>query len=199
LDSPDILVPWSFSPDGRLAYYEVNPETGFDLWTLPLDLSGDDQPKVGKPELFLRTVADEGMPQFSPDGRWIAYRTNESGRNEIYVRPFPPGPGGKWPISDGGGLYAFWSRNGHELFYETEDGRIMVVEYSVDSNAFARGRSRRWCETQIFYPGFSNLDLAPDGKRFAVLTQPGAAGESKGNVHVTMLQNFFDELKRRLP
>ena len=96
LESSNLVLPGSFSPDGeRLAYSETNPETGFDLWTLPLDLTDPDHPKPGKPEPFLRTPADERVPRFSPDGRWIAFRSNESGNNEIYVRPFPAGTGGR--------------------------------------------------------------------------------------------------------
>jgi Tol biopolymer transport system component len=92
-------IPWSFSPEGqRLAYYANSPDTGFDIWTLPLDLTDPDHPKSGKPEPFLRTPASELLPRFSPDGRWIAYRSEESGTNEIYVRPFPSGSGGKWQI-----------------------------------------------------------------------------------------------------
>src|SRR5262249_24485640 len=98
LDSPNGPHPWSFAPDGRLVDYERNAETGYDLWTLPLDLSDPDHPKPQKPEPFLRTQADELIPMFSPDGRWIAYRSNESGNTEIYVRPFPSGNGGKWQI-----------------------------------------------------------------------------------------------------
>lgn len=124
VESPNNLVPWSFSRDGsRLAYREVNPETGFDLWTLPLDITDPDHPKPGKPEPFLRTPADELAPRFSPDGRWIAYRSNESGNAEIYVRPYPAGNVGKSPISSGGGLYALWANNGRELYYETADNR----------------------------------------------------------------------------
>ncbi|HYM13626.1 MAG TPA: protein kinase, partial [Bryobacterales bacterium] len=120
LGSQGNAVPWSFSPDGRrLAYFTAGPETGLDLWMLPVDASDPEHPKPGKPELFLRTPADENVPRFSPDGHWIAYRSNESGINEIYVRPFPGGAGGKWQVSTGGGLYGIWSNNGRELFYET--------------------------------------------------------------------------------
>ena len=136
---------------------------------------------------------------FSPDGRWIAYRSNESGTNEIYVRPFPGGRGGKWQISTGGGLYGIWSNNGRELFYETADNRIMVVDYTVNGDSFVSGKPRLWSEKQIFYPGNSNLTLAPDGKRFAVFPMPEAAGPEKGSVHVTFLLNFLDELRRREP
>jgi Tol biopolymer transport system component len=201
LGSQNYLNAWSFSPDGRrLAYMERNPETGIDLWMLPLDITDPDHPKPGKPEPFLRTPADELVPRFSPDGRWIAYRSNESGSNEIYVRPYPAGGGGKWQISSSAGLYPLWANNGRELYYETEDGRIMVVDYTVDGGSFVPGKPRLWSEKQLFYAGTSNLDLAPDGKRFAVVTLPDtpAVGE-KGSVHVTMLLNFFDEVKRRIP
>ena len=195
------MIPWSFSPDGRrLAYREQNPEAGLDLWTLSLDLTDPDHPKPGKPELFLRTPASETNPRFSPDGRWIAYRSNESGNPEIYVRPFPAGSGGKWQISSGGGLFALWSNNGRELFYETSDHRIMVVNYTMNGESFIPGKPRLWSEKQLFNPAvLSNLDLAPDGKRFAVLTEPDTAGGEKGSVHVTMLLNFFDDLRRRVP
>jgi serine/threonine-protein kinase len=199
-ESPNIIGPWSFSPDGRqLAYYERNPNTGYDLWTLPLDISVPDHPKPGKPEPLLRSPANEIVPRLSPDGRWVAYRSDESGHNEIYVRRFLPGNRGRWQISSGGGSYAFWSNNGRELLYETTDYRIMVMDYTVNGDSFVPGKSRLWSDGQLFYPGTSNLDLAPDGKRFAVLTPPETPPGERGSVHVTMLLNFFDELKRRIP
>ena len=200
LDNPNGFArPWSFAPDGRLAYNERNPDTKFDLWTLPMDLTDADDPKPGKPEPFLRTPADETIPSFSPDGHWIAYRSNESGIYEIYVRPFPAGSGGMWQISVGGGVYARWAKHGSELFYETTDNRIMVMDYKVEGASFVPGTPRLWTDQQLFYPGTSNLDLAPDGKRFIVFSTPEAAGGAKGSVHVTMLLNFFDEVRRKLP
>jgi serine/threonine-protein kinase len=190
---------WSFSPDGRrLAYQVFNSETGYDIWTVALDTSDPDHPKPGKPEPFLVTASNENVPMFSPDGHWIAYRSNESGTDEIYVRPFS-GRGGKWQISTGGGLYPIWSNNGRELFYETADNRIMVVDYTVSGDSFVPGKPRLWSDKQIFYPGSVNLALAPDGKRFAVPALPEAAGPEKGSVHVTFLLNFLDELRRRVP
>ena len=196
-----LAVAYSFSPDGRrLAYFTQSPTTGFDLWTLPLDLTDPDHPKTGKPDPFLATPADELLPRFSPDGRWIAYRSNESGMFEIYVRPFPAGSGGKWQISNGGGLYAFWSPNGRELFYVTADYRIMVVGYSVSGDSFAPGKPRLWSDKPLLGDAAQlNLDLAPDGKRFAVVIAPETAEGEQGSVHVTMLENFFDEVRRRIP
>jgi serine/threonine-protein kinase len=191
--------PYSLTPDGRrLAYIGRSLETGLDLWTVALDLIDPDHPRAGTPEAFLRTAADESVPQFSPDGRWIAYRSLETGGPEIFVRPFPPA-GGKWQLSTGGGIYAVWSKKGRELFYETTDNRIMVVDYSADGASFLPGQPRLWSDKQLFYTGTSNLDLAPDGMRFVVLSMPEAAPGAKGSVHVTVLENFFDWVRKRLP
>jgi Tol biopolymer transport system component/predicted Ser/Thr protein kinase len=207
LESKGELRAYSFSPDGkRLAFAESGVDTSYDLWTLPLDVSDPDNPKPGKPELFLRTPFNEYEPAFSPDGRWIAYVSNESGLTEVYVRPFPGGASsgsGKWQISSGGGRYAIWSRSGRELFYETltPDNRMMVSTYSAKRDSFAADKPRLWSNTQILEPNVAawSLDLAPDGKRFAVFPRPDATGEQKGSVHVTVLLNFFDELRRRVP
>jgi serine/threonine-protein kinase len=199
-------TPYSFSPDGqRLAFAESGMDTGFDLWTLPLDVSDPEHPKPGKPELFLRTPFNEAEPAFSPDGRWIAYASSESGSVEVYVRPFSggtPSGSGKWQISNGGGSHPIWSRDGRELFYETLDNRIMAATYTAKGDSFAADKPRLWSNTQImdlFGTGIWNLDLSPDGKRFAVIPRPDATAEPKGSVHVTVLLNFFDELRRRVP
>ena len=116
-------------------------------WTLPLDVSDPDHPKPGKPELFLRTPFGGGWPAFSPDGRWIAYTSNESGRNEVYVRPFGGGASSgsrKWQISTGGGRYPIWSRDGRELFYETPESQIMVAAYTTQADSFAANKPRPW-------------------------------------------------------
>jgi serine/threonine-protein kinase len=195
LTTPNLVIPWSISPDGkRLAYWEDHPETHYDISFLPLDLSDPEHPKHGPPEPFLHTRANEAFPVFSPDGRWIAYRSDDSGLNEIYVRGVSGG--GKWPISVGGGLYAIWAPNGHELFYETADNRIMVVDYTANGDAFLVGKRRIWYDRPLFYPGHQNLALAPDGKRFVVFqTSETAAAPTR----MVFLLNFFDEVKRRIP
>ena len=205
LESKGDLRPYSFSPDGkRLAFAESGVDTGLDLWTLPLDVSDPEHPKPGKPELFLRTPFDEQEPAFSPDGRWIAYTSNESGRNEVYVRPFPggaPSGSGKWQISTGGGLHPIWSRNGRELFYESLDNQIMVAAYTAKADSFAADKPRPWSNTQIREPR-RNMEPGPGAGRQAlrgVSQTRGGNGEQKGSVHVTVLLNFFDELRRRVP
>jgi Tol biopolymer transport system component/predicted Ser/Thr protein kinase len=202
LDSKNDVRTFSFTPDGRrLAYFEIDPETGNDLWTLPIDISDPEHPKAQKPEVFLRTPLSEQQPEFSPDGRWMAYTSNESGRAEIYVRPFP-GPGGKWQVSSEGGTDAKWSRNGRELFFETPtpDNRIMVADYAVKGDSFAVvGKPRLWSDVHIYGPSYVHKDLTPDGKRFVVFLRPEAAPGIKGNLHLTFLLNFFEELRRRAP
>ncbi|HEV2199775.1 MAG TPA: protein kinase [Bryobacteraceae bacterium] len=201
LESKTGLRPYSFSPDGqRLAFSEDRVDTGTDFWTLPLDLNDLEHPKAGKPELLLHTMAYDDEPAFSPDGRWIAYRSFATGINEVFVQPFP-GPGGKWVISAGGGRHPVWSRNGRELFYQAPDYRIMVATYTTKGDSFASDKPRIWAQTQILEPNafFWNLDLAPDGKRFVVAPRPDATGGQKGSVHVTVLLNFFDELRRKAP
>ena len=199
LDSKNSVFPYSFSPDGsRLAYAE-EPSRG--LWTLPLDLSDPEHPKPGQPEPFLKTPAPELEPAFSPDGRWIAYQSQEAGVPEIEVRPFP-GPGAKWLVSTMPAVHPIWSRNARELLFESaNDKRIWVATYTANGDTFIPGKPRVWSERQIVEPSIRhwNLDLTPDGKRFAVFPTPDAGDERKGSVHVTVLLNFFDELRRRVP
>ena len=200
LESRNPIFPNSFSPDAkRLAYAETTAQTRTDILTLPLDMSDSEHPKPGKPESFLSTPAAESFGIFSPDGRWIAYASDESGQPEVYVRPFP-GPGGKWQISTGGGLVSVWSRDGHELFYVSLDDRIMVADYTAKGDSFSYSKPRLWSDMQIFEAGGRRFfDLAPDGKRFAVFPRPDLSEEKQGNVHITFLLNFPDELRRRVP
>ncbi len=153
--------------------------------------------KPGEPIPFLRTPFRERWPAFSPDGHWIAYDSNESGRREVYVRPFP-GPGGKWQISTTGGTMPTWAENGRELFYRTADSRIMVVTYSVEGDSFRAGRPRLWSEGQFTDRGTNwNFALHPDGKRFAVL-KAAEDTEAPDVTHVNLVTNWFDEVRLRV-
>jgi serine/threonine-protein kinase len=192
------LIPTSLSSDGRRLIYTSGAKA--ESGTLPLDLTDPEHPKPGKPEVFLKTPAVETAAVFSPDGRWIAYTSEESGRREVYVRPAQSSGGGKWQISTGGGIYSFWSRDGRELYFLSPDSHIMVAGYTATGDSFEAGKPRVWSETPIRPTNaiLPALDLAPDGKRFAVLPRPEVAAET-GSVHVTFLLNFFDELRRRAP
>jgi Tol biopolymer transport system component len=195
-------TPYSFSPDGKRLAFSQNGNGGSqDLFTAPLEADparGGSGVRLGKEELFLGTPFQELYPAFSPDGRWLAYESNESGANEVYVRPFP-GPGGRWQVSTGGGLFPLWSRDGRELLFETFDYRVMASTYSAKGEAFAAWKPRLWTEARLRnLGGYSNYDLAPDGKRLAALLGDDANAE-KGPTHLTFLLNFFDELRRRAP
>ncbi len=200
LESANKLDPYSFSPDGtRLAFTERNPATGADLWTLPLDIRDPEHPIASKPESFLQTAFQESSPAFSPDGHWISYSSSESGASEVFVRPFPVGSG-KWLISNGGGHFPIWSRDGHELFYEGLDNRIMAAAYTAKGDAFVAGKPHPWSDTQLLdVVGHVNLDAAPDGRRFVIMPRPDRAGGPNRSVHVTFLLNFFEEVRRRIP
>jgi len=187
-------APYSFSPDGkRLAFSSKS-----DIFTAVME--GDPaHPRLGSPELFLGTRFTETHPSFSPDGRLLAYTSNESGTWEVYVRPFP-GPGGRWQISTGGGRFPAWSRTARELFFQSLDGRIMIVSYIAESGSFKAGKPRLWSQTRVRVSGGqSTYDLAPDGKRCAVLAPDDTGGENKPLRQVTFLLNFFDELQRSMP
>jgi serine/threonine-protein kinase len=190
--------PWSFSPDGkRLAYAEC-VAGNCDLWTVPIQDDGQSI-NAGEAELFLKTPASEIYPTFSPDGRWIAYRTLETGTSEIQVRAFPD-TGGKWLISNTGGAVPVWSPNGRELFYRTEDQRIMVVSYTVKDGVFIAEKPRVWSERRLTETPQSarNLDITPDGKRFVVTMAADAPGEQPAHYNVILLQNFSQEIARRI-
>jgi serine/threonine-protein kinase len=194
------VLPWSFTPDGkRLAYIELDPETSYDLWTVPLenDTTGL---QAGKPEVLLQTSSEERYPVFSPDGRWLAYASNASGGFRVYVRAFPD-KGGKWQISSAGGSYPMWSRSGRELFFESLDNRIMVAGYTVQGDSFIPGKPRLWSEKTLanLVNASKNVDLAPDGNRILAL-MPAEGPETQQSQHqVVFLENFFDELRRRVP
>jgi Tol biopolymer transport system component len=196
--SKDIQSPTSWRPDGKvLAFWEINPDTAYDVMSLPME--GDEKsgwkPGVAKP--FVNTVFVELAPAFSPDGRWLAYMSNESGNYEVYVRPFP-GPGGKWQVSTGGGSMPKWSRKGKELFYRAPDSKIMVVTYTSTGDSFQADKPELWSPGQFTDAGtYSNFDLDPNGKRFAVLKTPSTQGNAAMN-KVNLIFNFFDELRDKV-
>ena len=157
-DNDKTLTDWS--RDGHfLLFQQLNAKNGRDLWVLPMDTAGE-----RKPIPFLRSDFDTRNAHFSPDGRWIAYQSNESGRNEIYVSPFPapPGGGGKWMVSQGGGAEPRWRRDGKELFYLSPDGQLMASQVNASGSAFQASVPKPLFKAQ------QNVqwDVSPDGTKF---------------------------------
>jgi Tol biopolymer transport system component len=189
----------SWRPDGKvLAFFQLNPGTNFDIMTLSIEGNEKAGWKPGEPKPFVNSAFNEAAPVFSPDGRWLAYASNESGSFEVYVRPFPSGEG-KWQISTGGGLFSKWSHNGKELFYRTKDSKIMMVTYTASGDSFRADKPQLWSPGQFTDRGAAyNFDLHPDGKRFAVFKTPGAEQTAAVN-KASFIFNFFDELRRKLP
>ena len=155
---------WSF--DGRfLLYVSRDPKMRLDLWALPLE--GD-----RKPFPVAQTNFDERGGQFSPDGKWIAYQSGESGRLEIYIQPFP-GPGGKSLVSTTGGVLAHWRRDGKELFYIGLDNRLMAVPIQLASNgqAVEAGAPVPLFATRIGDPAQAEMYMvSSSGQRFLIST-----------------------------
>jgi Tol biopolymer transport system component len=187
----------SWRPDGKvLAFNQLNPN--YDIMTVPIEGNEKSGWKPGEPKPFLSNPFIVQSPAFSPDGRWLAYHSTESGPLEVYVRPFP-GPGGKWQISTAGGVAPKWSRNGKELFYRTLDDKIMMITYTASGESFRADKPQLWSPGQFTDRGATyNFDLHPDGKRFAVLKAPGAEHTAAVN-KVSFIFNFFDEIRRKVP
>jgi len=186
--------PGSWNPDGTtLAFTEWHPEKlGNDI--LLLD--------VGSRRItpFLNSQANECHPEFSPDGRWIAYVSTESGRevNEVYVRPFP-GPGGRWLVSHEGGREPIWGRDQRKLFYRSVDGRqVWVVDIRTDGG-FSAGKPRLLFNAQGFEMGgmVRTWDLSLDGQRFLMVKMEEK--KPRPVTEMNLVQNWFEELKRLVP
>src|SRR5262249_10263432 len=143
-----------------------------------------------------KTPFFENEPMFSPDGRWIAYTSNESGHAEVYVRPYP-GPGGKWQISSAGGMFPAWSASKHELLFESLDQHVMAAPYHIEGDSFVREKPEPWTEIRFFPLRTRSFAIHPDGERIAVAV-PQDASTAKQD-RVVFVLNFFDELRRIAP
>lgn len=194
----DVLVPWSFSADGtRIAYHARGDSTGLDLWTMPVSITAAGI-SAGKPEPFLVSKAFEAYPTFSPDGRWIAYTSNETGNWVIYVRAFPDDHSAAVPVSNNDGRIPFWVPGESELLYRTDDQRLMAADYSIEHGAFVVRSVRPWSAARLADTGvLANLDLDPRTNRFLAL-RPSSSAEGQADDQVTFLLNFSEHLGRRL-
>ena len=181
-------LPMSFSPDGQLvAFIRADPKTQRDIWVLSL------KDRTRSPCLV--TPATEGAARFSPDGRWLAYVSDESGRPEIYVQPFP-GPGGKWQISTESGSEPAWNPNGRELFYRIGDSMMAVPVTTQPS--FSAGRPTVLFKGTYLASTFPltgiTYDITRDGQRFVMIKD-----QAQSATQINVVVNWFEELKRLVP
>ncbi|HEX6217255.1 MAG TPA: LpqB family beta-propeller domain-containing protein, partial [Vicinamibacterales bacterium] len=194
-DSKNELQPASWHPSGKfLLFEETDPQGGIDL--MLLDMTGSDTPgwKPPEPTAYISGRGRQWDAAFSPDGRWVAYVSNESGTAEIYVRPFP-GPGGKWQVSTDGGTLPSWSRAQPELVYGI-DGRLMVVRYAERDGSFMASAPAVWSTGRFEWRGPNRMfDLHPDGARVA-LAIPASATREPTPDRIVLIFNFFDQLRR---
>ena len=186
--SESVKVPTGFSPDGKLlAYAELGQDTNFDIWILPL--TGD-----RKPYPFLKTTFSEGGAVFSPDGKWIAYSSNESGKTEVYLAPFP-GPGRKWQVSAQGGGYPSWRQGGREIVYqELQGNKVLSVPVAFKGDTPDFGRALELFVAPAPLAGIAaRFDSTADGKKFIVVRQ----GKQREAQVLTLVVNWTAELKGR--
>jgi Tol biopolymer transport system component len=196
----------SWSPDGQLlAFHEIDPAMQRDIWVLRMgdasrgsgEVPSGASGQARKAQPFLRTRFDEASLRFSPDGRWLAYISNETGRYEIYVQPYPGPGGGKWQISAEGGTEPVWNPNGRELFYRS-GGKMMAVDIATQPS-FAVGKARMLFEGEyVPTPAtLSNYDVTPDGQRFLMLKS--SEQEQTAPTQINVVLNWFEELKQKVP
>ncbi|MGA8222939.1 MAG: protein kinase [Candidatus Acidiferrales bacterium] len=183
--------PSSWSPDGRVLVLDHLAEKDgkcCELWTLTVDANGKVEETKPVPG-----VGHGSAGSFSPDGRWLAYSSDESGFPQIYVVPFP-GPGGKWQISTDGGIEPHWSMTGHELFY-AQGATLITVPYSVEKNSFQPGKPQvLFADRMEMRVPFKSYDVAPDGQHFVIFQFPG--GKMTAASQPTVVLNWLEQVRQ---
>jgi serine/threonine protein kinase len=185
----DVLVPNTFSHDGTRLVFEDQTAQGWDLKML----SHDDKRVV---DLIAQPIVNELNADISPDGRWLVYQSDESGQNEIYVRPFPTVQGGQWKISPAGGTRPLWARSGRELFYLASGGTVMATPIE-SSSSFKWGNPTKLFSGP-YYAGLNGrtYDVSSDGQQFLMIK---AVSTVNTMPRIIVVENWLDELKRLVP
>jgi hypothetical protein len=185
-------VPTSVSPDGR---YVIFYEQAVTRDIAMLDV------RTRHVEFLVRTPFQELNGAVSPDGQWLAYDSNESGTDELYVRPFPDVDAGRWQVTTGGGSRAVWARNGRELFYLNLANELMAVSVSGD-RILEVGQPKKVLDARYFYGEVNNVnppyDVSPDGTRFLMMKVADGAEQSRP-VDIIVVRNWFEDLRRLAP
>jgi Tol biopolymer transport system component len=181
--------PLDWSPDGKAILYVKWSTSGPDMWVLPLQ--GDHKPYLFNQPRQTQGLSIQTTARFSPDGKWLAYSSSESGRFEVYVTPFP-GPGGKWQVSTEGGWFPQWGRNGRELFYVSPDSKLMSAEVKANGSTLEVGAVRSLFETRPYFGLYTaNLfDVTKDSQRFIVNYEP------QSNSAFTLVVNWPAHLQK---
>jgi hypothetical protein len=186
--------PYALSPDGTLVFKESSPKTGWDLKALVLD-------KPDQVRTLVSTASNEVTAALTHDGRWLAYQSDESGRDEIYVRPFPDVDSNRWTISTGGGTMPVWSRSGDELFYVSLTRALMRVPIRRSAGfSFAPPEKLfDWPYQVAVNPNNGHTyDPSLDGSKFLVIKNPNRPDQA-APASITVVQNWFEELKGLVP
>jgi serine/threonine-protein kinase len=193
--STNAQFPMSISPDGtRLVFREDAEKSRRDSHVLSLDGNRQVQPLV-------QTPFDDENGEISPDGQWLAYQSNESGQNQVYVRPFPKVDGGRWQISTTGGSRPAWAHSGRELFYLDATNVLMAVPVRT-TPTFSAGNPAKVFETRYLVPNNGRTyDVSPDGQRFVMIKDTAADDRERGGAppNIVVVLNWFEELKQRVP
>ena len=199
------LKPGSWHPNQKLlAYVATMPGTGDDVMILPVEGDAVGGWKAGQPTAFVNGAARERAPTFSPDGRWLSYTSNESGRDQVYVRPFP-GPGARVVVSSVGGHTSSWSRVRPEMVFNGASVRLHVCAHGGSIPCGKRVVPRRQATplgralgtgSRILL-GSRLYALHPDGMRVGIA--PASEDEKVAPTHLTYVLNLFDELRGIAP
>ena len=195
LKGPQDISPYSLTPDGQQLVVREGPLRAYDLSLVHLN-------GTPRAEPLLHGSFNESNGEVSPDGRWLAYQSNESGQDEIYVRPFPNVTGGRWQVSSGGGQPA-WARSGRELFYIDSTTQALMSVAVQTSPAFSSGTPVRLFDTRPYYSlGVSrSYDVSADGEKFLMIKSVAATGDrgsTPTSMAMTVVLNWFEELRARV-
>ncbi len=180
--------PTSWSPDGRfLIFQEDAPPTRYDIWVAPLG---------GRPQPLVSTHGNDVGGKFSPDGRWLAYYSNESGRNEVYVRPFPNVNEQKWTVSTTGGQTPVWSPDGRELFYMNGTA-MMAVPIDTRGRRLVAGKPQFLFDGPYDTTQDMNFDISPDGRRFVMVEADPDAKPTRFQIILNWTKELSQLVARR--
>jgi Tol biopolymer transport system component len=201
----------TISPDGTtVAFFEQSPKTGNDLSIVRLPGAAA-TPDAGRAPSasessgaqmtpLIQTPFTEALPEISPDGRWLAYMSDDSGQLQVYVRPFPDVNTGRWQVSVAGGNRPVWARNGRELFYASPTGTIMAVPVGTGSTFTSGTATKLFAWPTIAAPGQARTyDISRDGQRFLMVKEAGGDRKDAPSATITVVLNWVEELKAKLP